>query len=39
VQIESIFKGCSMFVVMDALTIVLLVAYPGSVMWLPSTVD
>ena len=39
VQIESIFKGCSMFVVMDALTIVLLVAYPGIVMWLPSTID
>ncbi len=39
VQIESIFKGCSMFVVMDALTIVLLVAYPGIVMWLPSTIN
>ena len=28
VRIESIFKGCSMFVVLDALTIALLVAYP-----------
>ena len=39
VQIESIFKGCSMFVVLDALTIALLVAYPEIVMWLPSTMD
>ena len=39
VQIESIFKGCSMFVVLDALTIALLVAYPEIVMWLPSTMN
>ena len=39
VQIESIFKGCSMFVVLDALTIALLVAYPEVVLWLPSTMD
>ena len=39
VQIESIFKGCTMFVVMDVLTIVLLVAYPEIVLWLPSTID
>ena len=39
VRIESIFKGCSMFVVLDALTIALLVAYPEIVMWLPSTMD
>ena len=39
VQIESIFKGCSMFVVLDALTIALLVAYPEIVLWLPSTMD
>ena len=38
VQIESIFKGCTMFVVMDVLTIVLLVAYPEIVLWLPSTI-
>ena len=39
VQIESKFKGGSMFVVLDALTIALLVAYPEIVMWLPSTMD
>ena len=39
VQIESIFKGCSMFVVLDALTIALLVAYPEIALWLPSTMD
>lgn len=37
VRIESIFKGCSTFVLLDVLTIALLVAYPEIALWLPST--
>lgn len=38
VQIESISKGCSRFVLPDIVTIALLVAYPEMALWLPSTI-
>ena len=39
VRIQDIFKGCSVFILLDILTIGLLVAFPGLVMWLPNTMS
>lgn len=36
VPIEDIFRGIAMFVVMDAITIVILIAFPQISLWLPS---
>jgi TRAP-type C4-dicarboxylate transport system permease large subunit len=39
VDLVTIFRGVTWFIVMDILTLALLVAFPAIVLWLPSLMD